>query len=664
MILTPSLRERELSISITVSLSEGRQPMWSYSFEVPILMIQCIILIFYFSRPRLPLRRNRVFLQIIIVETLTIILDLSATLLDMNYQSYPVLLVDIMNMLYFIAFFVRSYVLYKFTVIVLKIDIERKTLLKHLIRIPFYIGILMSVHSMILGSKTRGYFLYYVDANGYNSGSRYYLLYIVGFFYIFISFVCSYLFRNNLGRRREKYAMALYNVIIFASLFIRLALPQHLIMDTFIFMAILIVYLAFINPEYFLDLKASAFNVVAFREILNESIEKSDLSQHSLGVVVRNYYEMRDVYGSQQLEEGLAAIGRYLKQLFPEGIVFYCRNGRFIVLEKKDIGLETKSKEIEDRFKMPWTSQDTELYLSAGFAIFRGTVPGHSADTILNTILKVLEKAGESEDGEIVYAEEKFLEQTESELIIRQCIEAAIEKDGFELYLQPIVDASTGKVIGAEALSRIKDLEGRIMPPGLFIPIAEQNGRINKLGEIVFDRTCKFIAENGLESMGIEWINVNLSPTQFIRTNLAEKYSSIADKYGIDPGKVHLEITEGSMIDDNFLQKQIGAMTEKGFKFVLDDYGTGYSNLARLKKCPFINVKLDMSIVWDFCKEPDAILPNMIAAFKHMGFCITAEGIEDDGMVRAMKDIGCDLLQGYHYSKPMPAGEFAEKYSV
>ena len=103
-------------------------------------------------------------------------------------------------------------------------------------------------------------------------------------------------------------------------------------------------------------------------------------------------------------------------------------------------------------------------------------------------------------------------------------------------------------------------------------------------------------------------------------------------------------------------------MGEKGFVFVLDDYGTGYSNLSRLKKCPFASVKLDMSIVWDFCKEQDAILPNMIKALKHMGFTITAEGIEDEDMERIMKRIGCDYLQGYHYSKPVPAKEFAERY--
>ena len=117
------------------------------------------------------------------------------------------------------------------------------------------------------------------------------------------------------------------------------------------------------------------------------------------------------------------------------------------------------------------------------------------------------------------------------------------------------------------------------------------------------------------------------------------------------------------MIDDNFLQKQVKAMESKGFKFVLDDYGTGYSNIARLKKCPFINIKLDMALVWDYYKEPDVILPSMIDAFKKMNFGITSEGIEDESMAEEMKKLGCDYLQGFHYSKPIPMDEFVEKYS-
>jgi EAL domain-containing protein (putative c-di-GMP-specific phosphodiesterase class I) len=272
-----------------------------------------------------------------------------------------------------------------------------------------------------------------------------------------------------------------------------------------------------------------------------------------------------------------------------------------------------------------------------------------------------LETAGKSEFEDPIRVIEENLKQAEVERSVRQCIESALEDTGFELYLQPIVSSETGKIVGAEALSRIKDNDGNIIPPGVFIPVAENSGRINGLGELVFDRTCKFIKENGLEKLGIEWINVNLSPLQFLCTDLADRYSAIVGKYGVSPQSVHLEITEEAMIDDSFLQKQIRVMGEKGFIFVLDDYGTGYSNLSRLKKCPFANVKLDMSIVWDYCREPDEILPNMIQALKNMGFSITAEGIEDENMVNIMKDIGCDFLQGYHYSKPVPADEFADR---
>lgn len=235
--------------------------MWSYSFDVPILMILGIILLFYFSRPRLPIRRNRVFLYVVIAETLAIIIDVLATEACNEFDEYSLLWVNIINMLYFIVFFLRSYVFYFFSLSVLKITLVRKRLYSLLIRIPVIVGIVMTVHSMIFGGSGTGTYIYYVDAEGYHSGNMYSLVYYVGFFYILLSFLCSYLFRNSYGRRREKYGMFSYNILLLAGLIIRVCLPKYLILDTFMFMAILVVYLAFINPEYFLDLRAVAFNI-------------------------------------------------------------------------------------------------------------------------------------------------------------------------------------------------------------------------------------------------------------------------------------------------------------------------------------------------------------------------------------------------------------------
>ena len=118
------------------------------------------------------------------------------------------------------------------------------------------------------------------------------------------------------------------------------------------------------------------------------------------------------------------------------------------------------------------------------------------------------------------------------------------------------------------------------------------------------------------------------------------------------------------MSNETFLTKHIKVLEDKGFRFVLDDYGIGYSNISRLKKCPFINVKLDMSLVWDYCKKPDDILPTMVTAFKHMGFSVTAEGIETREMAEHLSNIGVDYQQGFYFAKPMPMADFARQYGA
>ena len=178
----------------------------------------------------------------------------------------------------------------------------------------------------------------------------------------------------------------------------------------------------------------------------------------------------------------------------------------------------------------------------------------------------------------------------------------------------------------------------------------------------MFEKTCQFLHDNDIEAMGLSWINVNLSPIQFLRRDLCDNFTAILKKYDIPAEKIHLEITEESMIDYELLKKQMEAMKAAGFCFALDDYGRGYSNIARMKKCPFINVKLDMEFVWDYFKEKDKILPTLVQTIKQMGFTVTAEGIESLELADTMRDIGCDYLQGFVFSQPIPANEFAGKY--
>ena len=256
------------------------------------------------------------------------------------------------------------------------------------------------------------------------------------------------------------------------------------------------------------------------------------------------------------------------------------------------------------------------------------------------------------------------MREIDEQVVVKRALDMALEQDAVEVFLQPIVDSRTRKTVGAEALARIRNEAGELIPPGVFIPIAEQGGYINQLGEQVFEKTCRFIRENDIASRGFQWINVNLSPIQCMRKDLNRRFMELLNRYGVDPAMIHLEITEESMVDYEVLEKQIQALRSNGFSFALDDYGSGYSNLTRVKRYPFVNIKLDIEVVRDYCRNRDNLLPNLVNAFRQMGFSITAEGIETEEMAVVMTEIGCDYLQGFRFSRPIPMDEFLKQYAI
>lgn len=626
--------------------------MWDTSFAIPSLLIIIIIVGFYFSLPRLSLRLNQVFINLLIVESLVIVLDLVAS--AAANPGNPEFISEVLNVLYFIAFFARAFVMFYLTLTVYKRKPEDTPVVTWGWRLVLVAATLLALTSPVTG------LIFGIDDLGYYNGPLYDVVYWVSYFFLFLSVMIMIIYKKNVSRRRYRYPMYAFNFSILVGLVVRWLFPHILLMDTFCLISILIVYLAFGNPEFYLESRGVIFNSIAFREYIEE--HNGELSHKALGVVIHNYNEMRDIYGSRQADEGITLIGSYLNQTYKDYDIFYYKRGRYIILGDVDMDVNRVIESLKKRFTFPWKTQNAELYLQPGFAVLEVGERVSSADVLLGSIIDGLNKADRLGAAQIVTISDRELKANEDEVAIKRYLENAVERDNVEVYLQPLMDAQSGKIVGAEALCRIRDDEGNIIPPGKFISLAEENGKINELGTQTFEKTCEFISEYNVAGAGLQWINVNLSPVQFMKADLADRCEELIKKYNVDPGLIHLEITEESMIDDAFFQKQTTALRDKGFKFVLDDYGTGYSNLARLKKCPFINIKLDMSIVWDYYKEPDKLLPNLIQTFKEMDFSITAEGIEDEKMAAVMREIGCDYFQGYYYSKPISMIDFADKY--
>lgn len=626
--------------------------MFNYSFMFPNVLVMGILLVFYLMRPRLHTRQNRTFFSLLVLECFTVLFVFLSSVADNHYESLSSGLLYFLNTVFFLFFLTRTYCFFRFTTDLLNLWSEVKPAVKWIARALFIVCFLIALTSNITGA------MFTITEEGYKNGPLYDILYVNLYAYMAATVVILVIYRKELNLREFAAALG-YNGVLLVGALVRALYPKFLVMDMFCLIAILIIFLSFENPDFFISDRGPAFNTRAFHEMLEERTRQR---YRVLGFVLRNYVDNRGIYGGKQVDQGVALVNEYLVKTFPKLSVFYLRNGCFTIVGDADLSWSEVRQTIFERFQQPWKAMDTDLFLSAAFVQISWKSHIRSADRIISDLLLAFEEAGKLADpaNNIIDLDQET--DIDKQVDVKRAMEAALKNNAVEVYLQPLVDSHTRKVVAAEALARIRDEEGNLIPPMAFIPIAEKSGHITELGEQVLESVCQFIDRYGLEQFGMSWINVNLSPIQCMRKDLGKRFSAILQKYGVDPGVIHLELTEQAISDFDALRKQLEELECSGFQFVLDDYGSGYSNLNRVKHYPFVNIKLDMEVVWDHYKERDTLIPAMIDAFKRLGHTITCEGIETEDMAEVMAAVGSDYLQGYFFAKPLPMDEFVHRF--
>lgn len=250
-------------------------------------------------------------------------------------------------------------------------------------------------------------------------------------------------------------------------------------------------------------------------------------------------------------------------------------------------------------------------------------------------------------------------------LLRRQAItdgmETALATGQFEVYLQPKYQIRDGRLTGAEALVRWNHPKWGLQPPAEFIPIFERNGFITKLDQYVWERVCSLMQEwdkSGYPSINI---SVNVSRIDIYNTNLVDFLTGLMQRYGLSPSRLHLEITESAYTDTSRqLIETMGALRRQGFMIEMDDFGSGYSSLNSLKDMPIDLVKLDLKFLLgdDEYQRGGNILASVVRMTKWLSLPAIAEGVETAAQADFLKSIGCNLVQGYLYARPMPVGDF------
>ena len=251
---------------------------------------------------------------------------------------------------------------------------------------------------------------------------------------------------------------------------------------------------------------------------------------------------------------------------------------------------------------------------------------------------------------------------------IKAYLDTAIENDEFVVYLQPKFDIKTEKIKGAEALIRWNYKKKEFLYPGKFIPFFERDGSIGKIDDIVLKKVCEAISKWRKEGKILYPVSVNLSRDRLYDSNLVQHLTDIVDSYGVYHDLIDFELTESASYDNT--EQMIHVLNElrdKGFHISMDDFGTGYSSFSLLTQMPLDTLKIDKSFVDKVgvdneMKEDFFVIRHIISLAKELGFICLAEGAENKSQIDELRALGCDVIQGYYYSKPISIEEYENKY--
>lgn len=623
---------------------------YHYEFILATMAVLGILFLFTFFKTVLPIRRNRMFRWLLVAESVTLIFNVLSTWYNSSFGQVPLIVINTFDVLFFIGFVSRDFLFYCYIESLVQ---ERAPS----IRLPrFLVWTVVEVSLLLILTSPWSGIVYSINDSGYHIGRFYRLvLYTNAYSYLLFSIgiVLAAISRNVLARI-ERFSLIGACLILVVGNIMRMLYPTYLLMDSFYMISILVMYLSFQNPDLYIERKTGLLNQSAALSILQEFGKRETFSVFAL--VLDDFSENRRLYGVRQMDAGLRIIADYLRTRYPDCFIAYLEEGRFMLIARQVLPVTTMCRDFDRRLQEPWHDIHVSLYLTASYVAFCGPLQVERPDIFLNYVATALRRA--EEENQLVIIDEQERQRADHDAKIRAAVDWAITNNTVEVYYQPLYGTKEQRIIGAEALSRIVDPELGMISPGEFIQVAERSGSITQLGEQVFEKVCAFLAHQDAVALGIEKINVNLSPIQCRDERMPERLLAIAGNHHIDLSRFKLEITESALADRNVLQNNMKRLQEQHAVFSLDDFGTGYSNLMRVLRFPFSDVKLDMSFVQAYFSRHNRLLPAIIDGFQSFGVQVTAEGVETREMARELTRLGCSILQGYYFSKPLPEKEF------
>lgn len=489
------------------------------------------------------------------------------------------------------------------------------------------------------------------DAKGlYTEGVAVILTYVFALFYIFSSIIIAVYVLKNRNKRRG-FAVLFSHIIWVVAAVVQAFNNSLLLVGLSMAVGLLILYIVMENPDAYIDRSLECYSSSAFNEYLNYMFEKGKT------------FCMIDVsITSTSAMEGKGVdIQKEVKKL----IYFASKNNKKIRIFKTfnvGIAIVAPENDILVRAIKDLVNLAQEKNVSKNILLLN--LPDSSSIKTTYDLIKLMTFARQQyaeNTGEINEISHEFVDKFFNIDNINNEILKALDDERIEVFYQPIYNTKKGTFELAEALCRIRNEDGSLMSPAVFIPVSEATGSVSLLGERVYRKVCDFYKEGLIQKLGVKNIDVNLSAVQCDNVDLANKFNQIAKDKGINPSLISFEITETafSSVKANMLEN-MNTMIGNGFAFALDDFGKGASNLMYAIEMPVNVIKIDMELTKLFMKDEKAkSVVNAIITMSHdMNLKVVSEGVESKEEADIIAKAGIDYIQGYFFSKPLPKDEY------